>query len=156
MIEFDTKLTVNDDLIMNPNLAKELTKEDLTKLGHMVVDGYERDERSRTPWKKRMESAIDLAVQVKKAKSFPWPDASNVKFPLMTIASLQFHSRAYPAIVQTPNLVKCRVVGTDLDGKERERADRIEKHMNYQVLDEDENWEELFQDNNNPMRGSVS
>jgi chaperonin GroES len=41
---------------------------------------------------------MDLALQLQKDKSFPWPGASNVAFPLVTIAALQFHSRAYPAL----------------------------------------------------------
>src|SRR3546814_60476 len=52
-------------------------------------------------------------MQVRKAKTFPGPNASNVKFPILTTAAIQFQARAYPAIVDGSNLVKGRVLGDD-------------------------------------------
>jgi len=142
MIHFDTRLKLTKEVIQSPNLTGMLSEEDLTKLGHMVKDGYQRDEDSRDKWRKRTQASMDLALQMQKDKNFPWPGASNVAFPLVTIATLQFHSRAYPAIVGGPEIVKCRVVGADPQGQERDRADRIGRHMSWQVLEEDTSWEE--------------
>jgi chaperonin GroES len=140
--ELDTRLAVDEATMKSPNLTGRFTAQDLSTIGAWVWDGYQQDLSSRSLWEKRMQAAMDLALQLQKSKSFPWPGASNVAFPLVTIAALQFHSRAYPAMVQGPEVVKYRVVGPDPTGEEKARALRIGEHMSYQVLEEDESWEE--------------
>ena len=98
--------------------------------------------QSREPWVRRNTAALDLAMQVQKDKNFPWPNAANVAFPLITIAALQFHSRAYPAILPSADPVQCRVVGPDPDGSKTDRAERVGKYMSWQLMEEDEDWEE--------------
>ena len=142
MIEFDTKIPVNEKTILAPNLADRLTNADKAKIANLVWDGFERDEQSRFRWKRRTSAAMDLAMQLQKEKSFPWPGCANVAFPLVTIAVMQFHSQAYPAIVQSPDLVRCRVSGADPDGQQADRALRVGKHMSWQLLEDSDTWEE--------------
>ena len=85
---------------------------------------------------------MNLALQVMQSKSFPWEGASNVKFPLVTIAALQYSARAYPALISSPEIVKCRVIGEDPYGIKQSRANRVSAHMSYQILEEDDCWEE--------------
>lgn len=125
-----------------PNVCNLLDADECDRIGKRVIEAYEQDRRSRESWEKDAKEWIDLALQVKKDKSFPWPGASNVKFPLLTIASLQFASRAYPALVRPPSLVRHRVVGDDESGQKRKRAQRVSEHMSYQLLEEDEKWED--------------
>ncbi len=124
------------------NLADLLHEDDVKEIGRNVVKAYEIDKQSRVGWEKRMKSATDLALQLVESKSYPWPNAANVKFPLLTIAALQFQSRAYPALVKAPDLVKFRVQGKDEGGIKASRASRISRHMSYQLLEQDEGWEE--------------
>ena len=124
------------------NIAEKLNEEDLGKIGEHVHRTYTIDKESRVDWEKKNKEATELALQITKPKSYPWKDASNVKFPLLTIASLQFSSRAYPALVKAPDLVKYRVQGADPQGVKSARAHRISAHMSYQLLDQDESWEE--------------
>jgi hypothetical protein len=124
------------------NVDTFLSPEQSDTIGREVVDAYLEDKQSRLEWEKRMDAAIKLALQMVEAKSYPWPNASNVKFPLVTIAALQFSARAYPALVKVPNLVSYRVTGEDPDGQKAGRASRIGRHMSYQLLDQDEAWEE--------------
>lgn len=123
------------------NIAELLSEDDLQRIGLKVVEDYEQDENSRADWKKMAQEAMDIAMQVAQDKNFPWPGASNVKWPGLTIASLQFNARAYPALVPGTDVVKCRVIGPDPDGGEHQRALRIARHMSYQVLEKDSNWE---------------
>lgn len=144
-MDLKTKLKLED--IQDATNVCDLFKgdkgeEDLGNIGRKVCKDYEIDEASRKRWKVRMESATELALQLVKPKSYPWPKAANVKFPLLTIASLQFASRAYPALVKAPDLVKYRVQGKDQDGQKAARAGRISRHMSYQLLEQDEGWEE--------------
>lgn len=130
-------------ILDNDNLATKLKEEDLIEIGNKVVEGYESDKISRTSWEKKLESYVKLALQVKENKTFPWPDASNVKYPLLSTAAMQFAARAYPSLVPSSGgIVKCKVIGSDQDGQKALRAKRIKTHMSYQILEEMENWEE--------------
>jgi chaperonin GroES len=141
MLNLDTTLSINKDLIKSPNLCDRFKHDDLDRIGRSVNEGYVRDRASRSKWERRMNAAMELAMQVQSAKTFPWPGCSNVVFPLVTIAALQFSARAYANIVQGNNVVRYRVIGKD-EGSARERAMRIGKHMSWQVTEEDEAWEE--------------
>lgn len=140
-MELKTKLSLKE-IQASQNVNDLLPEEDSEKIGDSVYQGYLEDKQSRIEWEKKMEKAIELALQMVKEKNTPWRNASNVKFPLLTIAALQFASRAYPSLVKTPDLVKYRVQGGDLDGQKSARAMRISSHMSYQLLEQDEPWEE--------------
>jgi len=128
-------------LMYEANIAPLLCKEDLAAIGTQVVRDFDNDLISRSGWEKRTEASLKLALQVAETKNFPWPNASNVKFPLITIAALQYHARSYPVLIDGDRPVKCRVLGDDKDGLRAMRASRVEQHMSYQLLEEDEDWE---------------
>ncbi len=142
MLQLDTKLTLSESAIKSPNLADRFSEEDLKRIGSWCWEGYTRDRGSRQRWERRTEAAMDLALQVQKDKTFPWPGCSNVAFPLVTIAAMQFHSRAYPAIINGNDIVRCRVIGDDPKGEKTARATRISTHMSWQVMEQDAAWEE--------------
>lgn len=140
-MSLNTKLDIKD-IVKSPNLVDEITKEDIDTISRLVIDEYEIDLQSRAGWEKKTKASLDLALQVMENKTFPWPGASNVKFPLITIAALQFHARAYPALLPSADVVKCRVFGEDPTGEKTARAKRVGAHMSYQVLEEDIDWED--------------
>jgi len=84
----------------------------------------------------------NFAAQVIEKKTHPWPDAANVKYPLLTTAAMQFSARAYPALVPGPRLVQGLVIGRDEQGMKQGIADRIGAHMSFQLLFEMDDWEE--------------
>lgn len=176
--DLDTKVAL-EDIIRCPNLVEYLTEKECAGLGHMVVADFERDKNSRSEWEERMQTALRLALQVVEKKTFPWEGASNVKFPLITIAAMQYQSRAYPALVNGPTPVSARPLammpkmrtpptppqqpGQPPDPQAQkmlqafqqkaqalksqydslqDRADAISAHMSYQILEEDDHWEE--------------
>lgn len=131
------------DIIDLPNVAEKLTKEDLITVGNNAVEGYANDLSSREPWEKDLERWTQLALQISEQKTYPWPGAANIKFPLLATAAMQFAARAYPTLVPSNGkVVKCQVVGFDQTGEKSARADRISDHMSYQVLGQMEDWEE--------------
>ena len=141
MLEITTKLKL-DAIQDSDNIVDLLTDEENNNIGREVCQNYEIDEQSRKKWKTKMEDATELALQLVTPKTYPWPNAANIKFPLLTIASMQFAARAYPALVKAPDIVKYRVQGSDPDGQKAARAARISAHMSYQLLEQDEAWEE--------------
>mgnify|MGYP003347215936 CR=1 FL=1 len=99
------------ELVVSPNICELLDDETLSSLGFQLQNEVNMDLTSRLEWEDRNQKALKLALQVVENKTFPWPGASNVKFPLITIAALQYHSRAYPALISNNEVVKCKVYG---------------------------------------------
>lgn len=154
--------------VKSKNIADEddgPDEQEQRKLAARVRDDYDVDKRSRSEWEENYEKWLNFAMQIAEAKSFPWPDASNVIYPMMTTAALQFSARAYPAIIRDQNVVKGVVVGDDTGipainpltgapfmdehgpvwkvkpGAKQETADQIGRHMSWQLLEEQEEWE---------------
>jgi chaperonin GroES len=155
--------------IDNQNIARDVDADILRDLGMLVVREYEIDEQSRSEWKDEAQKALDFATQTAQPKQYPWPDSSNVIFPLITSAAMRFGAVAYPAIVPNRNVVKGVVWGDDKgtpvtqDGKpdgapkltddgqpvwliqpgmKKRRAEKIGEHMSYQLLEQLGYWEE--------------
>lgn len=151
------------------NIAEELDESLLGALGARCAREYDIDLGTRSEWEERSKAAMDLAMQIAKAKQHPWPGAANIVYPLMTVAAVQFAARSYPAIIQNRNVVKGVVVGPDKGipqigqdgspvvmmtpqgpqpqwaqppGSKRERARKIGEHMSWQLLCEMKEWEE--------------
>lgn len=124
------------------NLAEGLDEKELGEIAESLCRGINADIESRQGWETNLEDYIKLAVQVKEKKSFPWPNAANVKYPLLTIACLQFHARAYKALFPGQLIVRGQVIGKDPLGLKRRRADRISHHMSYQLMHEMDAWQD--------------
>jgi chaperonin GroES len=123
------------------NIAEELDDELLAKIGQRVCQDFDTDEGSRQEWLKMNEEAIKIAKQVLEEKSTPWPNAANVKYPLITSAVISFASRTYPELVRGDKVVQVGVIGPDEDGQKEQLARRVSDHMSYQLLVESPNWE---------------
>lgn len=141
----DKKLSGGVDRILEfmgmENIAETLDQNELNRIGNMVLEDYQEDESSLDEWRDTNEEALKLAKQIREAKTFPWTNASNVKFPLIGQAAMNFNARAYPEIVQGDKVVKAVVVGEDETQEKAERAERVSQHMSYQLLEEIPNWE---------------
>ncbi len=132
-----------DQLLESTNIAASLDQDLLDKIGSETVDEYLEDLDSRSEWEEKHEQWLKLATQVMEDKTHPWPGASNTKYPLLSTASLQFHARAYPALVNDPKLVKTKIMGKlDEQGLKRSRANRVSDYMSYQLLHEMEDWQD--------------
>lgn len=150
------------------NIADDLDDAERGSLAARCKREYVIDDESRSDWKTKYKQWLDFAMQVVQQKTYPWPSASNVIYPLITVAAIQFNARAYPAIVQGRNVVRGSVIGSDAGvavadpqtgqaqvdqqtgqpqwikppGEKQTRADKIGQHMSWQLVDEMEEWEE--------------
>lgn len=127
------------EIVSHKNVAELLPQKQLDQIGQEAVDGYNTDRRSRVAWEERNEKAIKLALQVQEYKSFPWVNCSNVKFPLLTVAALQFLARI-SLMTKGRNIAKVEVVGRDPQGRRAAQAGRISEHLSLQLIEEDTNW----------------
>src|ERR1700675_4920136 len=131
-----------DTIVESNNVAELMDADDVKGIGEMIRQNYENDCQSRYEWEARYADSEKLVMQLAEEKSFPWPGASNVRFPLLTIAALQYHARAYPALVRGSTPVSCRVIGDDPQGEKAKRAKRVSDHMSFQLMEEDTQWED--------------
>jgi chaperonin GroES len=162
LLEYEASQNIAEDI-----LDRKDGQDLITKIGGDVERKYKIDKASRSDWEESSNRAMDIALQVRKPKNYPFDGAANIKYPLVTVAALQFGARAYPAIVDGARIVKAQVVGNDMGvpikdengdprvdpmsgeplwikkpGEKRAKADRVSKHMSYQLLNEMEEWEE--------------
>jgi len=127
----------------NVNIAEHLEKELLHKIGQECKRGLENDLLSREHWDKQIDEWTKLANQHKEVRTYPWPKASNIKFPILSTAAMQFAARAYPSLVPSDGqIVKSIVIGKDPDGSKEDQAMRVSSYMSYQLMHEMCGWEE--------------
>lgn len=136
-----------DIVIQSINIAESLNKSEdgkkkLQTIGATVKEEFERDKNSRKAWEDQNDQYLKLACQVMETKNYPWRNASNIKFPVLTTAALQFSSRAYPALVSGFDIVKAKAIGGDPSGTAQGEAQDISTHMSYQLLHEMPGWDE--------------
>jgi chaperonin GroES len=130
-------------LIEAINLAENMGEEELEKIGVEAKAGFDIDEESVCDLFKAMEEWTKLAKQIAEPKNWPWPKASNIKYPLLSTAAMQFAARAYPSLIPSDGrVVKSKIVGKDPDGTKTKTAEAVSIFMSYQLLDEMEGWEE--------------
>lgn len=131
------------EMVETVNIAESLEQDKLDQIGSEAKKGYDQDKMSRHEWEEGAKNWIKLAKQVQEARTYPWQNASNVKYPLMTTAAMQFAARAYPSLVPSNGkIVKAQVLGKDKDGSKLELATRVSDYMSYQIMYEMPHWEE--------------
>lgn len=129
--------------LFSVNLADGLDEKKLVEIGSECLAGFEADLSTREDWAADLDEYLKLAMQIREEKSFPWDGCSNVKYPLLATAAMQFAARAYPALVPSSGkIVKTVVIGKDKTGEKKNQADRVSTYMSWQILKDMEHWEE--------------
>lgn len=137
--ELDNKL---QSMMEKTNIAEDLDEELLRKIGEECRKGYINDCASRHEWIEELKMWIDLASQIREDKNWPWKEASNVKYPLVGTAAMQFSARAYPSLVPSNGrIVSTKIYGKDEDQQKFARAERVSKFMSWQILEDMDDWE---------------
>ncbi|MCP4613031.1 MAG: hypothetical protein GY845_30425 [Planctomycetes bacterium] len=124
------------------NIAEKVDKDTLKNVAAAVIAGYDIDKKSREDWEEKNKQILELARQIGPERSFAGEEISNVKYPVLATASIQFSARALPNIIKGKEAVKHRVIGGDDNGLKAARGKRVSKYMNYQVLEEMPSWDE--------------
>jgi chaperonin GroES len=124
------------------NIAGELTEDIRSQIAARVIDEYQIDKSSRSDWENEARLAMEAVLQKPEQKNYPFEKASNIKYPILTSAALQFGARSYPAMVPGDRIVKVKTVGPDPMGLKQARADRVGLHMSYQLTKQMDGWED--------------
>ena len=124
------------------NLVNEVEDDALIEIGEKVFEEYEIDKKSRADWEKTNEEIFDLIKHIGEDKYYGGKKVSNVRYPILATAAMQFSARAYPNIVQGSNVVKYQVIGSDPTGTKAAKGKRVQQHMGFQVIEQMDGWEE--------------
>ena len=130
-----------DILAFRGNLIELMPEDERRRLGAEVVREYRIDEASRKPWLDGVERAIKLAKQDPEVKNYPFLKASNIKYPVLTAAAIQFGSRAYGAVTRSDQPTVTKVLGDDPNGLKAARASRLTAWNNYQLMYAMDEWD---------------
>jgi len=132
------------DYIKSPNIAELEIKGDLDldEIASLVIEEYDLDEESREDWKENNEAGLKLAQQIKDGRTFAGERVSDVKYPTIASAAIQYAARALPAIVKDGEVVKQKPIGQDPEGRKAARGRRVSQFMNWQFMEDIDNWEE--------------
>jgi len=87
-----------DIALQSKNLAEKLDDKKLLEIGEEAKRGFEDDEKTCKQWMDEIYDWLNLAKQLKEMKTYPWPGASSVKYPIISTAAMQFSARAYPSL----------------------------------------------------------
>ena len=130
-------------LVTLVNIAEKLDEDKLVKIGRTCQAGFETDSESRREWEVMLDEWTKLAKQTIEPRSWPWPNASNIKYPLLSTAAMQFAARAYPSLIPSDGkIVKAKTIGKDQTGEKTEIALAVSTYMSYQLMEEMQGWEE--------------
>lgn len=127
-------------LVNSVNIVEDLELSELRKIADDVIDRFQLDSRSQEDWLAQAKEAIELASLKSEPKNYPFPNASNVKYPIIATATTQFAARTMPEIQRGDQVVKVKVNGYDQTGELTMRARNVGYFMSYQLLIENDDW----------------
>lgn len=153
-----------EDILKADNVVELLSEEDLSTISKQVIDDYDKDLLSCDGKISQMKDILDMAKMKTKEKTYPWAGASNVIYPLIANAGIDYGATLYPEIIKDAEVVKAKIIGNDdgqqvetkrggeVDEKTKEpiltdigakqkQGKRVSTFMNYQLLDEMGHWE---------------
>lgn len=123
------------------NLAKDMDEDLLRTIGEEVYNGFKNDEDSRQGWLDQHTFWLSLYMQQDHAEtsdsSRSWGATESV--PILTESCNQFQSRTYKIFFPNDTFVSAIPMLRTTQGREQieDRAERIGRHMSYQLGFED-------------------
>ena len=130
-------------MLESTNIAETLNEQKLLDIGREAEKGFRADKDSRKDWETGVDEWTKLAKQTVEPKTYPWPKASNIKYPLLSTAAMQFAARAYPSLLPSSGkIVNAKPIGKDPTGEKAKVAEAVSLYMSYQLMEEMTSWEE--------------
>lgn len=132
-----------DELKKSVNIAELLDNQQLARISDEVKRGYQIDNDSRSRWNDIMSEATDVAMMILEEKDFPWEGASNVMYPLVVGAAIDYSSRTSPEILRGGNTFMApKIIGKDPEEKKLKAGKRVCDYMSYDLNYRSSNWKE--------------
>lgn len=125
-------------ILETDNIAEILSEEMRASIAGKVNTRYNTDLQSRSEKQKQLQQIIRYTLSQSERRSFPFEGSSNVIFPLISTACVEFAAKCYPEIFKDGNIVKAKVIGND-DGevmKDVEGNEMFNEDGSIAILDE--------------------
>src|SRR3990167_1008779 len=153
------------DALLSHNIVEYFSDQRLDEIGMKVVREFDIDNTRFQERKEKIDQLYRLALQTPEEKDYPFPKASNIKYPLLTKAAINFAALFGPSLFKDDVVVKSKVVGSDDGadvilgpdqkpltnkdgspmrygaGAKAEAGERVSEFMSIQILDIMEDWE---------------
>lgn len=127
-----------DKILDNPtNIAGFLDEHVLGDYYDYCWTRYKDLVSARTPRNEKLKEANKEALQLYEKKEYPWKDAANVKFPLITNACIDFASRIYPAVWQDGDVAKSKFYN---ESPNYQAGKRLATYLNYCLAERIPGW----------------
>lgn len=111
-IKTKNKITI-EQILKTENLCDILDENILIKISQQVFSDYNNDLSSCASKIKELQEIMKLAMIISEQKTYPWTGASNIIFPLIANACIEFGATCYPEIIKDGQVVKAKVIGKD-------------------------------------------
>lgn len=122
------------------NLADKLTENEQVNLGMRLWEQVEIDLESRRVWEERMLDGLEIiGLQDVPSDAVAFEGAARVNHPGIAEAMVQFQARAMEELMPPEGPVKVLPFGKSTN-KTDARAQRVETYMNYQLMEQDDEY----------------
>lgn len=93
------------------NVAKEMKSDRLNRICQELLGYFAKDVAAREQKDEKLKKCGDIVQQKIEHKSFPFENASNVKYPLITKAVLDFNAKISPIVCNNGEPVRIKTFG---------------------------------------------
>ena len=125
------------------NLADLLPDDVLNPIGSEMQTNYMDYKMSRKEWEDTYIKGLDLLGFKYRVRTEPFQGASGATHPVLAEAVTQFQAMAYKELLPSDGPVRTQVMGLSTPPKEQQ-SQRVKNFMNYQLMDQMEEYEPEF------------
>jgi len=134
------EIPINPESEFFVNIAESLDEKKLDAIAEEMINGFDADKDSLTELEQTRDEYDRLFNLKFEEKNSPWENAANIKLPVITTAATNFWARTSINLFPADNRI-VNVLPLDNSDDNLERAKRVKKHMNWQLM----TMEEFFQ-----------
>ena len=125
------------------NLADILPDEVLDPIGSELRANYTDYKSSRKEWERAYTEGLDLLGFKYENRNQPFQGSSGATHPVLAEAVTQFQATAFKELLPADGPVRTQILGSNSTEKESQ-AQRVKDFMNYQIMDQMEEYEPEF------------
>ena len=125
------------------NLADILPDDVLDPIGSTLKTNYMDYKSSRKEWERTYTEGLDLLGFKYENRNEPFQGSSGATHPVLAEAVTQFQATAFKELLPSDGPVRTQILGVQSPDKEAQ-AQRVKDFMNYQVMDQMEEYEPEF------------
>ena len=125
------------------NLNELLPEADTSAMGNQLQSDYMEYKVSRAEWERAYIDGLSLLGFKYDQRTEPFQGASGATHPVLAEAVTQFQALAYKELLPSDGPVRTMVMGVS-DPMKEQQAQRVKNFMNYQLMDQMEEYEPEF------------